>query len=68
MLGVCCQCQEEHSVRSSSRNRDDLDFMEDMILEGPSAGYVMAAHDPTFGGGPCERAGTTPQAVFPEEP
>jgi len=57
MLGACCTCQESHPVRSASRSMIDHDA-------GKAGRYVMDSHDPSFGGGPCEGFGTTPQAVF----
>ncbi len=63
MLGACCTCQESHRVRPSHSDseEDDLD-----LDEGEAFNYVMAAHEPSFGGGQCEGTGTMPQAVFRE--
>jgi len=68
MLGVCCTCQEPHDVRESRSDfSDSISNIVDIFYEGESASYVMADHDPSFGGGRCEGSGTTPQVVYKDK-
>lgn len=62
MLGVCCTCQEAHPVSESVGSIDDFWDFEDGEIS--PASYLMAEHDPSFGGGRCEGSGMTPQAII----
>ncbi|MBI4435173.1 hypothetical protein HY630_00735 [Candidatus Uhrbacteria bacterium] len=67
MLGVCTICQEVHPVRPAHIDPDEWEEMWMQVqVDGDAMTYVMASHEPSFGGGYCEGGATTPQAVFQE--